>query len=442
MWKTRALALLILLTGLGIGYFVYMSEAGSSRFGFQYGLDISGGTHLVYSADTSAIPASEVGDAMGALRDVIERRVNLFGVSEPLVQAEQSSVFAERREERLIVELPGITDVNEAIRLIGETPTLEFKLVKAGFEDSLALPSGELNAEAFEATGLTGRYLQTAQLQFSNSVQTGGFGNTPYVAIKFNEEGGDLFARITKANVGRKLAIFLDGALIEAPVIQDEITGGEAVISGGFTPESAKALARNLSFGALPVPITLVSTQTIGATLGEEIFRAGIFSGVVGLLAVALFMLLWYRLPGLISVVALSLYVVLMLALFKLIPVVLTAPGIAAFILSIGLAVDANILIFERFKEERYLGKEIDEALHRGFDRAWTSIRDANIAHIISAIILFWFGTSLVKGFALVFGIGTIVSLFSAITVSRSFFFALPHARSRFGLFLLGSGIK
>ncbi len=434
----------MLVVGLSIGYFVYTTQVRSdSRFAFKYGLDISGGVHLVYSADTSSLPPSDVADAMSALRAVIERRVNLFGVSEPLVQIEQSSVFAAEHEDRLIVELPGISDVNKAIRLIGETPLLEFWLVKPGSENALTLPDGKLNPNAFLATGLSGRYLETAQLEFNNTALSGGFGNTPYVALTFNGEGADLFEKITKENVGRQLAIFLDGTLIEAPVIQQEISGGKAVISGNMTPESAKMLARNLSFGALPVPISLVSTQSIGATLGEEALRAGVFAGLLGLFAVALFMLLWYRLPGLVAVVALGVYVALMLALFKLIPVVLTAAGIAGFILSIGLAVDANILIFERFKEEFRSGKEIDDAFHRGFSRAWTSIRDANIAHIISAVILFWFGTSLVKGFALVFGIGTFVSLFSAITVSRTFLFALSRRnRGAFGRFLLGSGVK
>ena len=279
-----------------------------------------------------------------------------------------------------------------------------------------------------------------ASLQFgggSAALQT-----TPVVQVVFNSEGAKLFGDITTKNIGSELGIFLDGNLISAPVIQDAITDGKAIISGSFTAQSAKELATNLNLGALPVPIQLESTQS-GATLGAEATRAGLIAGIIGFIAVAVFMLLWYRLPGLISVVSLGIYVVLMLALFKLIPVVLTAAGIAGFILSVGLAVDANVLIAERMKEELAAGKKAEQAIREGFARAWLAIRDSNIAHIIAAVILFWFSTSLIKGFALVFGLGVVISMLSAITISRTFLLALGiTAEGPAGRFLMRSGLR
>jgi protein-export membrane protein SecD len=230
--------------------------------------------------------------------------------------------------------------------------------------------------------------------------------------------------------------------VVSAPRINEAIGGGKAIISGNFTPEEARNLVRNLNFGALPVPIVLDTTQTIGSSLGEEALHAGVRAGVIGFALLSLFMILWYRLPGVISVLALTMYVVMMLALFKLIPVVLTSAGIAGLILSIGLAVDANILIAERMKEELIAGKSTSEAIKEGFDRAWLAIRDSNIAHIIAGVILFWFGTSLIKGFALVFGMGVVISMISAISISRTLLIVLPiKMQSRVGKFFMSSGI-
>lgn len=440
MLKARLGAFAILVIAGVLAYFVYQTEMAGDRFAFRLGLDLRGGSHLVYTADVSQVQPGEVQDALDSLRDVIERRVNLFGVAEPLVQIEQGGLLGEG-DHRLIVELPGVTDVQEAIRLIGETPLLEFKLVKQGMENALTDAEGKPNPLAFEETGLTGKYLTRSQVDFGGG-QTNVLSQAN-VLLTFDSEGADLFAEITGANVGRLLAIFLDGELQSAPVINQRIDGGSAVISGNFTPDEAKELARNLNFGALPVPIALESTQSIGATLGEQALNAGVFAGVVGLLAVALFMLLWYRLPGCVAVVSLLIYILVMLAAFKLVPVTLTAAGIAAFILSIGLAVDANILITERMKEEMNAGKSPVDAIREGFARAWTSIRDANVTNIISGVILFWFGTSLVEGFALVLILGTLASMISAITISRTFLMALG-LRSREGLvgFLMRSGVK
>ncbi|MBX4198649.1 protein translocase subunit SecD, partial [Candidatus Parcubacteria bacterium] len=288
------------------------------------------------------------------------------------------------------------------------------------------------------ATGLTGRLLSNAELVFNNQV-----GGEPIVSLQFNTEGSDLFAKLTREHTGEILGIFLDKEPISLPRINEEITGGKATISGGFTAPQARELVKNLNYGALPVPIELIGTQTIGPSLGSAAVAAGVKAGLWGIALVALFLILWYRLPGLIATLALIMYVILSLAFFKLIPVTLTAAGVAGFILSIGMAVDANILIFERMKEELKRGKSLHDSMHEGFHRAWLSIRDSNISSIITAIVLFWLGTSAVKGFALTFGLGVLISMFTAITVSRTFLFALVSGKTgRFPKFLFGSGIK
>jgi len=382
---------------------------------------------------------------MGVLREVIEKRVNPNGVTEATVQVESSGFVSGSQSERLIVELPGVKDVQQAIEDIGQTPLLEFKLVdeqalaaeaalqefevnSASGSSGLSVSNAMINDEALEPyvdTGLTGRYLEGAALEFAG--QSAAVSNEPIVSIVFNTEGADLFEQITRDNVGRNLAIFLDGEVISAPRINEAIAGGRAIISGGFSPDEAKALASNLDFGALPVPIELQSTQTVGAALGEGVLSKGIEAGVIGFGLVMLFMLLWYRLPGLIAVVSLVSYIVIMLALFQLIPVTLTAAGLAGFILSLGMAVDANVLVFERMKEEYRAGKGSREAARIGFARAWSAIRDGNITSLISAIILFWAGTALVKGFAVTFGLGVIISMLSALIITRTLLIALPE---------------
>ena len=404
---------------------------------------------MEYVADVSKIPPTQVSDSLAALQTVIERRVNAFGVGEPVIQTERGGITG-NGDHRVIVELPGVTDINQAIDMIGKTPTLEFKLVNKGMENnlttSLTIASGTppitiMNPAAFTETGLTGALLSSAHLDFNSG--SGAYASEPVVAVTFNSEGTKLFADITTQNTGRELAIFLDGNLISAPVIRDSITSGSATISGSFTAATAKELANNLNLGALPVPITLASTQAVGATLGSEAVASGVRAAIIGLLALSLFLIFWYRLPGFVAVVALTIYVAIMLAIFQLVPVVLTAAGVAGFILSIGLAVDANILIAERMKEEIAGGKHGQTAIQDGFARAWSAIRDANTAHIIAAIVLFMFGTSIVKGFALVFGLGVIISFLSAITVSRTFLLALGVDSSRpFGRFLMGSGFS
>lgn len=457
MFAIRYTAVMVLIVAGALAFFIYKTtastsspQAGQDRFDFKLGLDLSGGTHLVYDTDTSKLAPTAINDSLTALQAVIERRVNSFGVSEPVVQIEQGGALGgltgQGGARRLIVELPGVTDVNKAIALIGQTPTLEFKLVKPGFEASTTIASSTapggavVNPAAFEDTGLTGEYLSSASLQFGNG--SGALATEPVVQVNFNTAGAQMFADITDKNVGRALGIFLDGQLISAPTIQQKIDGGSAIISGSFTAETAKSLATNLNLGALPVPITLASTQTIGATLGSQAVRAGVLAGLIGFIVLSIFMVLWYRLPGVVAVCSLVIYCILMLAIFKLIPVVLTAAGIAGFILSVGLAVDANVLIAERIKEELAAGKKTEAAIREGFARAWLAIRDSNIAHIIAAVILFWMGTSIIRGFALVFGLGVIISMFSAITISRTFLLSLGvNAESKVGRFLMRSGL-
>jgi protein-export membrane protein SecD len=441
MFALRYWSVVILIAAAAAGVFVWQTTGTKGRFDFKLGLDLSGGTRLVYSADTSKLDAADLPDSLASLREVVERRVNAFGVGEPLVQTEQGGALGGGAH-RLVVELPGITNVEEAIKLIGETPVLEFKLVKEGIDPAVYAVASSTDASVFEDTGLTGTYLSKASLQFGNG--QGALATAPVIRVDFNPEGSRLFGTITTANTGRLLAIFLDGKLLSAPVIQTSITDGTAIISGGnFTAETAREMVRNLNLGALPVPIQLASTETIGATLGDEALHAGLAAGIAGFVLLSLFMVLWYRLPGLVSVVALLIYVVIMLVLFKLVPVVLTAAGIAGFILSVGLAVDANILISERIKEELDEGKSAEPAIREGFSRAWLAIRDSNIAHIIAGVILFWFGTSLIKGFALVFSLGVVVSMLSAITISRTFLLALGlDARKPASRFLMRSGFR
>lgn len=438
MFAKRIIALILLLISAAIGYFVYATETKESKYNFKLGLDLSGGTHLVYEADTSNVVGGEVDEALESLRDVIEKRVNLFNVSEPIVQIEQSSVFGTGGQNRLIVELPGVTDVNEAIRRIGQTPRLEFRLAIPGYENlSAEERSAKKPEELFQPTGLTGQFLDRAEVALNQTTRE------PIVVLNFNDEGTKRFEEITGKNIGRFLSIFLDDVPISTPVIRQEITGGVAEISGAFTPDEARELMRNLNYGALPVPIALSSTQTIGSTLGEEATYAGLRAGIWAFVVVAAFLLLWYRLPGFIAIVALAIYVVLNLALFKLIPVTLTAAGIAGFILSLGMAVDANILIFERTREELARGKKLDDAIREGFDRAWLSIRDSNFSSIITAVILWGFAaTSIIKGFALVFGIGVLVSMFSAISATRTLLFALELKDTKTLRVLYSSGFK
>lgn len=496
-----------------------------NKLKINLGLDLQGGIHLEYKADVSQIESGKVGEAMDAVQDVIERRVNAFGVSEPLVYTTKSG-----GEHRLVVELAGVKDIDQAKEMIKATPLLEFKeqeeseveeipqealdklnevaknkaqdilkralagedfaiLAKENSEDPGSKDNGgeydfvqkgsfvpeyedvifnkglgdrEIYPELVEtdygwhvikkievkgdgddqefksshilitkktqpqpqinwvATGLGGKNLKNASVEF----QSQGL-SEPQVALKFDSEGGELFSEITKRNLQKQVAIFLDGEVISAPTVQSEITNGEAVITGNFTIEEAKDLVKRLNEGALPVPISLISQQSVEASLGEASLQTSVKAGAIGLLVVMFFMLIYYRYLGLVASIALLIYTALMISIFKLSPltpwgITFTLSGIAGFVLSIGMAVDANVLIFERTKEEIKNGRSVSSAVDEGFRRAWPSIRDGNYSTILTSLILIWVGTGFVKGFAIILVIGVLVSMFTAIVLVKT----------------------
>ena len=399
------LMLVSMMTFAGV-LFVYPGSPYASFMPWKLGLDLVGGTYLVYEVDMSAIDSSDRSTVMNGLRDVIEKRVNLFGVSEPRITVSQA-----KDGYRLNVELAGIKDVKEAIKQIGETPFLVFSEIAA---DSKGEPVKDKDGQLlFKTTELTGRYVKRAQLVYDN------VSNLPQVSLEFNSEGGDIFERVTGRNVGKPVAIFLDGNIISAPRVTEKIIGGKAQITGDFTLDEAKKLVERFNAGALPAPIKLVNQQTVSATLGQDSLQKTIKAGIWGTLAIALFMILYYHVSGLFAAVALFIYVVLALSVFKLF-VTMTLAGIAGFILSIGMAVDANILIFERIKEELKKGASKLMALEQGFKRAWPSIRDSNLTTILTTLILYNLTSGFVKGFALTLLFGVLISMFTAITVTRN----------------------
>ncbi|MBI3379610.1 protein translocase subunit SecD [Candidatus Gottesmanbacteria bacterium] len=382
-------------------------------FTTRYGLDLSGGTHLVLEADMKDVATVDRKDAYDSARNVIERRVNLYGLTEPIVQQAKSG-----DSYRIIVELPGITNINQAIDLVGKTAQLDFR--EEGTQSAKATEATTaaiLDILSMQKTGLTGKNLKKAQVNINT--QSG----RPEVALEFDNEGAKIFETITGRNVGKPLGIFLDDQILSypAPIVQSTISGGLAVISGQFSTSYAKQLAVALNAGALPVPIKVIEQRNIGATLGQESIQKSFIAGGIGLLIVGIFMIVSYGLLGLVADVALVTYALLVFSIFRIGSVTLTLAGIAGFILSIGMAVDANILIFERMKEEIRWGKDRMTALSLGFDRAFPSVRDSNISSLITCGILYWFGSGVVRGFAITLAIGILVSLFSAITVTRTF---------------------
>jgi protein-export membrane protein SecD len=380
---------------------------------FKLGLDLKGGVHLEYQADLSQIAEKERKEIMAGLRDVIEKRINLLGVAEPMVQT---------TKERLIVEIAGTVDPGEAIKEIGKTPYLEFREQKENFEEIMKRnEEGQEYEDPFKPTQLTGRYLKGAYLEFDSVTQE------PVVSLEFNKEGAKIFEELTEKNVGKILAIYLDGKPISLPVVREKISGGKAQITGNFTVEEAKELVRNLNIGALPAPIKLIYQKSVGPTLGKEALEKMIFCGLLGFLAIILFMIFYYRFFGILASFSLMIYVLILLTLFKLIPVTLTLAGIAGFLLSTGMAVDANVLIFSRMREELREKKSFSHSLKEGFERAWPSIRDGNFTTLIATVVLFIFGESFVRGFALTLGLGILISLFSAIFVTRIFLNFCPE---------------
>jgi protein-export membrane protein SecD len=539
--KARLKFALVILLALVAGLISYPKKTGvafldnmEGKLKINLGPDLQGGVILTYQADMSKVEQNQQTEALDGVRDVIERRINAYGVAEPIIEASKSG-----ENYRINVELPGVKDIDEAKKMIKETPILEFKeegepvklsdeeksqidkvneekksqaedvlkralagedfatLAKEFSEDPGSKENGgdldffkkgqmvaefeqaafspdlkvgqvypelvkssfgyhiikktdergegdEKEAKAshilfgitdpqmmeqmagpnFVETGLTGNQLESSQLVFNQ--QTG----RPEVSLKFNDQGKELFKNITEKNVNKRVAIVLDGQIISAPVVQSVIRDGNAVINGDFSVQEAKDLAKRLNEGALPVPINLISQQSVGATLGKISLEKSLKAGIFGLAIVAAFMVLYYRMAGLVAVVALVIYSALMVAIFKIssvtpLAIFLTLSGIAGFILSIGMAVDANILIFERMKEELKSGRDLKSALEQGFKRAWPSIRDGNYSTILTCLVLMIFGSGFVKGFALVLLFGILMSMFTAIVVTRVIFSAV-----------------
>lgn len=376
----------------------------------RLGLDLQGGTHVVLEADMSNIPAAQRDEALELSKNVIERRVNLYGVSEPTIQTSKNG-----ESYRVIIELAGVKDVNEVIKLIGQTARLEFKEVQQTGE-----ATGSAGAAPFNLldTGLSGADLERAEVVFNPQ------NNQPLVSFNVRTESQGKFYQKTQELIGKNMAIVLDDVPVSAPTVQAAISDS-GQISGQFTVEEAKQLALQLNAGALKAPVKILSQKNVGATLGNESIQKSLVAGGIGLTLIALFMILNYGFLGFIAVLALIIYTLLTFAVFKLMPVTLTLAGIAGFILSIGMAVDANILIFERMKEEMHWGKEKNAALKLGFDRAMSSIKASNISTLITTIILYWFGSGMVRGFALTLAIGVLISMFSAIYVTRTLLNAL-----------------
>ena len=408
---------------------------------YVLGLDLQGGVSLVYQADLSQ--TTDKTTAMSGLRDVIERRVNMFGVSEPVVEIQG--------QDRLLVQLPGVTNVQQAIQMIGQTPYLEFdeertqaetqqildviKQVQAAQtakQDVTKVANWQMAMQNpyFKPTDLTGKYLTKAAITFDQTTYK------PQINLQFNDAGATLFADITARNIKKPLAIYLDGASIidtngdgkidgqdlYAPVIQDKITGGRAVITGDMSDQTANSIASRLNSGALPVKIgSPISQETVGPTLGSVSLQKSLLAGLYGLIAVVIFLIIFYRFPGLLASFALLIYVAIALSIYKLWPITLTLAGIGGFILSIGMAVDANILIFARMKEEIKLGKGLAQAIDEGFKRAWPSIFDSNLNSLFVCLVLYFFSTSFIRGFAVTLGLGILISLFSAIFITRIF---------------------
>lgn len=381
----------------------------------KLGLDLQGGVDLTLKADVSEIPDGEKGNALEAAKEVIERRINALGATEPVVQTARVG-----DEYRIIVQLPGVGDIDEAKNLVGQTAKLEFRELKddkdvASFASTRAPLPDITNTKP---TGIDGTDLKKASADFQKG-QSGSEGG-PVVRFELKKESVKKFRELTKKLIGKPLAIFLDDQLLQAPTVQSEI--GEQGVITGQTADTAKILAIQLNAGALPVKkIEIIQERTIGATLGTQSINRSVVAGAIGLAVVALFMISYYGALGLIADAALVIYSLLVFSLFKSIPITLTLAGIAGFILSIGMAVDANILIFERMKEELRSGRAKAQAIEIGFSRAWNSIRDSNASSLITSTILYWFGTGSVKGFALALAIGILVSMFTAIVVTRNF---------------------
>lgn len=376
----------------------------------KLGLDLQGGIDLTLKADVSSLAVEERDQALESAKVVIEKRVNALGVSEPIVQ---SSKVGE--EYRIIVQLPGIDDIEEAKKLVGQTAKLEFR----EFIDEEIEPGILPTIENTKSTGVGGIDLKKASTDFQQASSTQVQGG-PVVNFELKSDSAEKFSKLTSRLIGKPLVVFLDEQAISAPIVQSEISD-RGVITG-LTADEAKRFAIQLNAGALPVEsIEIIQERTIGATLGQQSVSKSLVAGAVGFFIVGAFMIAYYGLLGVVATLSLIIYSLVVFAIFKTIPITLTLAGIAGFILSVGMAVDANILIFERMKEELRQGRTRSQAVEIGFSRAWNAIRDSNVSSLITSGILFWFGTGSVKGFALALAIGILVSMFTAIVITRSF---------------------
>lgn len=410
MLKRQIITLVIILALTALAVLVDIPRGpslGLKEIKAHLGLDLQGGTQLVYRADLSQSP--DHAKDLNNLISIFRQRIDGLGVAEPSIQSGGS--------DQVIIELPGVKDINQAVQTIGSTYELIFMIMDDTKGQELKdYYTGNSYPGKWSPSDLTGRDLTSSSIDYQGQ----SVNSEPVVSLVFNGSGREKFAKLTTDNVNKRIAIVLDQKIVSAPNVQTAITDGRAVITGNSDVKEAQKLSDRLNEGMLPVPASLIAQNNIGASLGADSIKASLLAGAVGLLLIIIFMISLYRLPGVIAVIALGIYSSITLALFKIIPITLTLAGIAGFILSIGMAVDANILIFERLREEMRSGKTLNLAIDEGFKRAWSSIRDSNSSSLITSAILFFLGTGSVKGFALTLAVGILVSMFTAITVSRN----------------------
>jgi len=433
---SQILSIVLILLGLLAAIFIEPSFFNIKLFekDFSLGLDLQGGVELLYEADLSQLTPQEHSEAMQGLRDVIERRINVLGVREPEIETVLTTDGY-----RLKVRIPGITDPQQAVQEIGKTPFLQFQAPKENYleimENNIKILEGGAENDLitienpYIPTELTGRYLKRAVVYLPEGSAEA------FVSIEFDEQGSKIFEELTGQYVDKPLAIFIDNQLISAPRVREKIVGGSAQIDGDFGLQEARELARNLNAGALPVPIgNPISQTTIGPTLGLESLNKSINAGLVGIIAVIAFLLIIYKFPGFLASISLIIYGLLILAFFKLFSITLTLAGIGGFILSLGMAVDANVLIFSRLREELREGKSLPQSIDQAFSRAWPSIRDGNFTTLIVALILFGVGTSFVQGFAMTLIIGILLSIFASMIITKSFLISFSRMNKKLWL--------
>jgi preprotein translocase subunit SecD len=409
------LIFILALFGFALWSVVPLDRNVFGREGLRLGLDLKGGSQLVYSANLSMKDPSQTdAQALEGVKQTIERRVNAYGVTEPIIQ-----IMRNEQGSFIVVQLPGVKDINEALKLIGQVAELDFREQVLDASENTTWVIAKAVGSSGQEEELTGKYLKPNAAVVLDTVT-----NKPEIAFEWNAEGAVLFKQITTRNLNKPLGIFLDNELISAPTVEAVIEA-KGVIKDTFSLEEARTLAIQLNSGALDVPLTVVERSDIGPTLVADSIQKSIMAAEIGIVVLLLFLILYYRLPGLVACLSLGIYGVVLLAIFKLWPITLTLPGIAGFIVSLGMAVDANVLIFERVKEELRGGRSLAAAVEAGFNRAWPAIRDSNITTFIACIVLFWLGGTLgalmVRGFALILFIGVALSMFTAIVITRTF---------------------